>query len=127
MKSILKSSGSKFKVLREKHGDDVKHYDVVATSKNQQKVSYDQAKLKTLLGTLGTFDAATQTPDDLKKITGVGPVLEEEIKCYWIIYFSADSKMTNTEYDLLDEILGEFPGRAKRDDWAGQASKLKNN
>ncbi len=35
--------------------------------------------------------------------------------------------MTKQEYDLFDEILGELPGRAKRDDWAGQASKLKNN
>jgi molybdopterin-containing oxidoreductase family membrane subunit len=41
--------------------------------------------------------------------------------------FQQISKMTNQEYDLFDEILGELPGRAKRDDWAGQASKLKNN
>jgi molybdopterin-containing oxidoreductase family membrane subunit len=32
--------------------------------------------------------------------------------------------MTNAEYDLIDEITGAFPGRALRDDWAGQAKKL---
>jgi len=130
VKSILKSSGSKFKSLREKHGDDVKHYDVVtptATPVKSSKSGYDQGKLKTLLATLGSFDAATQSPDDLKKITGVGPVLQKKLNAMGLFTFQQISKMTNQEYDLFDEILGELPGRAKRDDWAGQASKLKNN
>ena len=126
VKSILKSSGSKFKSLRATHGDDVKHYDVVAPNK-AKKGTYDQSKLKTLLSTLGTFDAATQTSDDLKKITGVGPVLEKKLNAMGLFTFQQIGKMTNPEYDLFDEILGELPGKAKRDDWAGQASKLKNN
>ena len=130
VKSILKSSGSKFKSLREKHGDDVKHYDVVtpaATPVKSSKSGYDQDKLNTLLATLGGFDAATESPDDLKKITGVGPVLQKKLNAMGLFTFQQISKMTNQEYDLFDEILGELPGRAKRDDWAGQASKLKNN
>ena len=126
VKSILKSSGSKFKSLREKHGDDVKHYDVVTPAKSTKR-TYNQSKLKTLLSNLGTFDAATDIPDDLKKITGVGPVLQKKLNAMGLFTFQQISKMTNSEYDLFDEILGELPGRAKRDDWAGQASKLKNN
>ena len=126
VKSILKSSGSKFKSLRATHGDDVKHYEVTAPVKTK-KGSYDQGKLNILLGTLGSFDAATQTPDDLKKITGVGPVLEKKLNAMGLFTFQQIAKMTNTEYDLFDEILGELPGRAKRDDWAAQASNLKNN
>ena len=34
--------------------------------------------------------------------------------------------MTKKEYDLLDSLTGKFPGRAERDDWAGQAKKLMN-
>jgi len=34
--------------------------------------------------------------------------------------------MTKKEYDLLDSITGSFPGRAERDDWAGQANTLKS-
>ena len=79
------------------------------------------------MGTLGSFDAATQTPDDLKKITGVGPVLEKKLNAMGLFTFQQIAKMTNTDYDLFDEILGELPGRAKREDWAAQASKLKNN
>ncbi|MDG1269960.1 MAG: hypothetical protein P8O02_04725, partial [Ulvibacter sp.] len=105
-------------------------YDVVTpttTPVKSSKSGYDQGKLKTLLATLGSFDAATQSPDDLKKITGVGPVLQKKLNAMGLFTFQQISKMTNQEYDLFDEILGELPGRAKRDDWAGQASKLKNN
>ena len=35
--------------------------------------------------------------------------------------------MTESEYDLLDDITGSFPGRAQRDDWAGQAKKFDGN
>ncbi len=44
-----------------------------------------------------------------------------------IFTFLQVSKMTKKEYDLLDELTGSFPGRAERDDWAGQAKKLLNN
>lgn len=32
--------------------------------------------------------------------------------------------MTDKEYDLVDSLLSAFKGRAKRDDWAGQAKTL---
>ncbi|MCB0548558.1 MAG: hypothetical protein KDD19_13335 [Phaeodactylibacter sp.] len=34
------------------------------------------------------------------------------------------SKMTTREYDMIDELLGVFQGRAKRDEWAKQAKTL---
>jgi molybdopterin-containing oxidoreductase family membrane subunit len=139
VKSILKSSGSKFKSLRAAKGDDVKHYDVLKTTapakvsgKSTSEIetsegSFDQSQVGNLLNKLGTFDAATQTADDLKKISGVGPVLEKKLNAMGLFTFDQVSRMTSEDYDLFDEIIGEFPGRAKRDDWAGQASKLKNN
>jgi molybdopterin-containing oxidoreductase family membrane subunit len=139
VKSILKSSGSKFKSLRAAKGDDVKHYDLIkpgATAKVSEKSSskiettkstFNKDQVDTLLNKLGTFDTAKQTADDLKKISGVGPVLEKKLNAMGLFTFDQVSRMTNEDYDLFDEIMGEFPGRAKRDDWAGQASKLKNN
>jgi molybdopterin-containing oxidoreductase family membrane subunit len=53
--------------------------------------------------------------------------MEQKLHELGIFTFEQVSKMTDTEYDLLDSITGEFPGRAKRDDWAGQADKLKNS
>jgi predicted flap endonuclease-1-like 5' DNA nuclease len=80
-----------------------------------------------LMSKLGAFDPATQTQDDLKRISGVGPKMEDKLHQLGIFTFEQVSRMTDIEYDLLDSIIGEFLGRAKRDDWAGQASKLKNN
>ena len=75
----------------------------------------------------GEGKVAVSESNDLKKITGVGPVLQKKLNAMGLFTLQQISKMTNQEYDLFDEILGELPGRAKRDDWAGQASKLKNN
>ena len=50
--------------------------------------------------------------------------MEEKLNQLGVYTFAQVSKMTAREYDLLDNITGSFPGRAQRDDWAGQASKL---
>ena len=50
-----------------------------------------------------------------------------ELNNIGIYSFDQVSKMTEKEYDLLDSLLDSFQGRAKRDDWAGQAKNLKNN
>lgn len=133
VKSILKGSGNKYKELRSKYGDDVKHYDdgtakIASGSVSDSSMPEDHSeKISSLLGSIGTFDAATQTADDLKRISGVGPVMEQKLHQLGIYTFEQVSRMTDKEYDLLDSIIDEFPGRAKRDDWAGQAAKLKNN
>ena len=80
-----------------------------------------------LLKTLGTFDPATQKPDDLKKVKGIGPQMEKALNQIGIYTFAQVSRMTQREYDLLDSITGSFPGRAQRDDWAGQAKQLNEN
>lgn len=82
-----------------------------------------------MLGSIGTFDAATETPDDLKKIKGVGPEMERTLNEIGIFTYAQVARMTEKEYGLLDSITGRFPGRAQRDDWAGQAKLLndKNN
>jgi len=136
VKSILKGSGSYFKKLRATHGDDVKHYVMpggtrmsVSEGPKETPAVDDSTEDQTgsLLSSLGTFDPNTQTPDDLKRISGVGPKMEQKLHELGIFTFEQVSRMTDREYDLLDSITGEFPGRAKRDDWAGQAEKLKNS
>ncbi|WP_299219858.1 NrfD/PsrC family molybdoenzyme membrane anchor subunit [uncultured Aquimarina sp.] len=138
VKTILKSSGEKYKKLREAgidHRDELPNVKAQVikedTSPDTKAPSKDteasQDDINNLLGNLGTFDAATQTADDLKKVNGIGPVMEKKLNEIGIYTFDQVSKMTETEYNLLDSITGSFPGRAQRDDWAGQAEKLKNN
>jgi molybdopterin-containing oxidoreductase family membrane subunit len=129
VKSILKGSGDYYKRLRAEKGDDVPHYEMPTglpdASITAERNNEDANAL--LLETIGTFDSATQTQDDLKRISGVGPVMEQKLHQLGIYTFEQVSRMTDREYNLLDSITGEFPGRAKRDDWAGQANNLKNN
>jgi molybdopterin-containing oxidoreductase family membrane subunit len=136
VKSILKGSGDVYKNLRAEKGDDAPHYEMPEPTTSGMEhpgseIENDRGDLEAmtaqLLEQMGTFDAETQTKDDLKKISGVGPKLEEKLHQLGIYTFEQLSKMTDSEYDMLDRIIDEFPGRAKRDDWAGQASKLKNN
>jgi molybdopterin-containing oxidoreductase family membrane subunit len=139
-----------YKKMRAAHGDDVKHYspsviprkpNTAALSNKKQDDRHNEmvnsdslidtevkkGQLDSLLLRLGAFDPNSERADNLKKISGVGPVMEKKLHQLGIFTFLQVSKMEASDYDLLDEIIGEFPGRAKRDDWAGQASKLKNN
>ncbi|WP_094746047.1 NrfD/PsrC family molybdoenzyme membrane anchor subunit [Aequorivita soesokkakensis] len=153
VKTILKSSGESFKRLRAEHGDDHSHVQTVEeypadagpaanvedkhfdsafdstdaeTENNEVDFEAHRGKIDNLLSGVGTFDPAVQKQDDLKKISGVGPVMEMKLHQLGIFTFEQVSRMTDREYDLLDEIISDFPGRAKRDDWAGQALMLKN-
>jgi molybdopterin-containing oxidoreductase family membrane subunit len=154
VKTILKSSGEGFKRLRAEHGDDHSHVQTVeeypadaGPAANVEGKHFDSAfdtadedfennevdfeahrgNIDNLLSGVGTFDPETQTQDDLKKINGVGPVMEMKLHQIGIFTFEQVSRMSEREYDLLDQIISDFPGRAKRDDWAGQALILKNN
>ena len=131
VKTILKSSGERYKRIREAGeslagtgADERTSGKKVAVKAAQAPKADNTEKVKDLLASLGTFDAGTQTADDLKQISGVGPKMEEALNAIGIYTFLQVSKMTKKEYDLLDEITGSFPGRAERDDWSGQAKNL---
>jgi small subunit ribosomal protein S2 len=62
-------------------------------------------------------------PDDLKKITGVGPVLERKLNALGITRFDQIAAFTTEDLAKVDELLN-FKGRAERDDWVGQARGL---
>ncbi len=131
VKSILKSSGSKFKKLRDAgkplYQMPVEKAGVKEVKKTTAPADNQDGKVSDLLSKLGTFDPAKEKADDLKKVKGIGPKMETTLNQIGIYTFAQVSKMTNIEYDLLDEITGSFPGRAQRDDWAGQAKKLNKN
>ncbi|VAW18882.1 Molybdopterin oxidoreductase [hydrothermal vent metagenome] len=139
VKTILKASGSRFKKLREA-GQPLYQISNTAVSANiiktekvveQTEVDEQVASIETekkgvasLLGSIGTFDASKDTADDLKKVKGIGPKMEKTLNQIGVFTFAQVSRMTEKEYDLLDSITEAFPGRAQRDDWAGQAKIL---
>ncbi len=61
--------------------------------------------------------------DDLKKISGVGPKLEEKLNALGITTFSEIAKFTKKRMEEVDTELN-FKGRIERDDWKAQAKIL---
>ncbi len=58
--------------------------------------------------------------DDLKKITGVGPVLEKKLHAAGIFHFWQVAALKKDQIAELEEEMS-FPGRVSRDDWVKQA------
>jgi large subunit ribosomal protein L21 len=68
-------------------------------------------------------DGPNGEADDLKKILGVGPKLEEQLNSLGIYHFSQIMAFTAEDIVMVDEKLN-FKGRIERDDWIGQAEIL---
>lgn len=66
------------------------------------------------------LDGPNGEADDLKKISGVGPKLEQTLNNYGIYHYAQVAKLNKDDLVALDEALN-FKGRIERDDWIGQA------
>jgi predicted flap endonuclease-1-like 5' DNA nuclease len=64
------------------------------------------------------------TPDDLKLIVGIGPVLERMLHQLGITTYRQIARWTERDIDDFDARLAEFPGRIRRDGWVTQARAL---
>ena len=77
----------------------------------------------------GTRPAALESardggPDDLKKIKGVGPKLEEMLNAMGFYNFDQIAHWTEAEVAWVDDNLEGFKGRVSRDGWVEQAKLL---
>lgn len=64
------------------------------------------------------------TPDDLKLIVGIGPVLERMLYQLGITRYDQIACWSGRDIDEIDSRLPEFPGRIRRDAWVTQARAL---
>lgn len=62
--------------------------------------------------------------DDLKRIKGVGPKLEEVLHDHGITRFAQIAEWDDAQIDRFAEILGRMGSRIRSDDWVGQARLL---
>lgn len=58
-------------------------------------------------------------PDDLKRISGVGPVLEKKLNGFGVYKYSQIAVWKKANVEWVDNFLN-FPGRIDRDDWIAQ-------
>lgn len=72
----------------------------------------------------GALFAAPEGPaDDLKKISGVGPVLEKKLNALGITTFAQVAAFTPEDIAKVDDALS-FKGRIERDNWLEQAAEF---
>src|SRR5206468_3288166 len=64
------------------------------------------------------------SPDDLKLIVGIGPVLERMLQQLGISSYRQIARWTERDIDEFNARLPEFPGRIRRDAWVMQAREL---
>ena len=69
------------------------------------------------------FAAPEGEPDDLKLISGVGPVLEKKLHGLGITKFAQVAAFTADDIAKVDDALS-FKGRIERDNWLDQAAEL---
>ncbi len=75
------------------------------------------------MDTRGRLSGPQGDADDLKRIKGVGPVLEGKLNDAGIYHFWQVAALTADQITELEEEMS-FPGRMERDDWVGQAKEF---
>ena len=68
--------------------------------------------------------ATASDKDDLKKIVGIGPFIEEKLNNLGIFTFEQISLFDNKLSEVVTDAIEFFPGRIERDNWVGQARVL---
>jgi len=67
--------------------------------------------------------AKKEASDDLKKLSGVGPVLEKKLNEAGVTSFKQIAGWKKKDIEEMDEKL-DFKGRIEREDWVAQAKEL---
>ena len=99
-----------------------------SSSASQSSESSDQSAAGTATAVSAAaavkfLDAPNGEPDDLKKILGIGSVLEEKLNDVGVYHFSQIAEFTATDIENINTHLN-FPGRIERDEWIPQAQEL---
>lgn len=64
-----------------------------------------------------------RSPDDLKKIFGVGPVLERFLNDHGVFWFEQVARWSQADIDKFEGQLRKFSGRITRENWVRSATE----
>ena len=95
----------------------------VAEKTRTSYITYTKSKPELNFKNFGTADSSNK--DDLTKIEGIGPYIEEKLNEIGIFNYDQISRFTFEDIRILTELIDFFPGRIERDDWVGQANTCK--
>ncbi len=86
------------------------------TPKNQLKKTKLNTPIKPLY-------SAPAEKDDLKKINGIGPVMEKTLNSLGVTSFKQVAEFKPNDITVVTEAIKTFPGRIERDNWVGGAKE----
>lgn len=69
------------------------------------------------------FDPGDHEPDDLTKISGIGPTLAKRLNAIGIVSYAQIAALSDDEMERIDEHFGPMSS-AVRKNWRGQAATL---
>lgn len=67
---------------------------------------------------------AKASGDDLKKIKGIGPAIEQKLNAIGLKTYQQIADLTTQDIEKIEEQLNGFAGRIERDHWIEQAREL---
>lgn len=113
------------KIIEEKTIDDKPLKQEIAEKARTSYITYTKTKPK--LNFNNFEEGSKDRSDDLTKLNGIGPYIEQRLNEIGIYNYDQVSKLTNVDIRKITELIDFFPGRIERDDWVGQAHALKIN
>jgi predicted flap endonuclease-1-like 5' DNA nuclease len=97
--------------------------EIIAEKARTTYVSYNVDKPELNFDSFGYADHDNK--DDLTKIMGIGPYIEQKLNEIGICNYDQISKLKEADIRIITELIDFFPGRIERDNWVGQAKALK--
>jgi predicted flap endonuclease-1-like 5' DNA nuclease len=101
---------------------EVKSPKEIAEKARTSYISYTHNKPQLNFDHFGHAD--TGNSEDLTKINGIGPYIEQKLNEIGIYNYEQISRFKDEDIRVLTELIDFFPGRIERDDWVGQADEL---
>ena len=99
----------------------------VAVEKSADTLLYRDKPGHTKAVRAGTAESVVKAPrrhsDDLKKIFGVGPILERLLNDHGVYRFEQVARWSQTDIDTFEGRLRNFPGRITRENWVRSATE----
>lgn len=96
---------------------------VIAEKARTSYITYTKSKPELDFNNFG--EAKENQSDDLTKLEGIGPYIEQRLNEIGIYNYDQVSRLTTEDIRKITELIDFFPGRIERDDWVGQAHSLK--
>jgi len=96
----------------------------VAQNARTSYIRYTHSKPKLNFDNFGHADPSRK--EDLTRINGIGPYIEQKLNEIGIYNYQQISRFTDNDIRVLTELIDFFPGRIERDNWVEQADELIN-